>query len=169
MPDIPLVLDACCGSKMFWFDPENPDALFVDNRRVDDEVIYESADGSDIRRLTVAPDVVADFRRLPFPDETFWHVVFDPPHLNHGGDNAWVVKKYGRLPKDWKPMIRDGFRECWRVLKTHGTLVFKWNEIQIPVGEVIDAIGVKPLYGNKCGKTAKTHWLVFFKGGQNHE
>ncbi len=22
------VLDACCGSRMFWFDRENPDAVF---------------------------------------------------------------------------------------------------------------------------------------------
>ena len=24
------VLDACCGSRMFWFDPNNPDADYVD-------------------------------------------------------------------------------------------------------------------------------------------
>jgi hypothetical protein len=27
------VLDACCGSRMFWFDKEDPRAVFVDNRR----------------------------------------------------------------------------------------------------------------------------------------
>lgn len=25
-------------------------------------------------------------------DETFWHVVFDPPHLIRGGKNSWLVK-----------------------------------------------------------------------------
>lgn len=25
-----LILDACCGSRMFWFDKHNPLVLFVD-------------------------------------------------------------------------------------------------------------------------------------------
>ena len=26
------ILDACCGSRMFWFDKNNPDVLFIDKR-----------------------------------------------------------------------------------------------------------------------------------------
>lgn len=26
------VLDACCGSRMFWFDRQNPDVVFMDRR-----------------------------------------------------------------------------------------------------------------------------------------
>ena len=26
------ILDACCGSRMFWFDKQNPDVVFADNR-----------------------------------------------------------------------------------------------------------------------------------------
>lgn len=29
------ILDACCGSRMFWFDRENPDVIFADNREVE--------------------------------------------------------------------------------------------------------------------------------------
>ena len=29
----PPVLDACCGSRMFWFDKQDDRALFVDKRR----------------------------------------------------------------------------------------------------------------------------------------
>lgn len=53
------VLDACCGSRMFWFNPNNPDAEYVDNRTLEDTL----CDG---RHLSVNPDVVADFRHLPF-------------------------------------------------------------------------------------------------------
>lgn len=28
------ILDACCGSRMFWFDRNNPDVVFADNRYV---------------------------------------------------------------------------------------------------------------------------------------
>lgn len=157
------ILDACCGSKMFWFDKDNPNVTFVDRRQVDDEVFWTSKDGKTERRITVSPDVVADFRNLPFPDETFWHIVFDPPHLNSVGDTAYMAKKYGKLPPDWQSMIHDGFHECWCVLKTNGTLIFKWNETQIPVSSVISAIGVQPLYGHKSGKQSKTHWMAFVK------
>ena len=54
-----------------------------------------------------------------------------------------------------------GFTECMRVLKPHGTLIFKWNEEQIKLSELLDAIGQQPLFGDKRGKT---HWLVFMKG-----
>jgi hypothetical protein len=29
------VLDACCGSRMFWFDKQNPDVVFADNRELE--------------------------------------------------------------------------------------------------------------------------------------
>ena len=70
---------------------------------------------------------------------------------------------YGRLPKDWQPLIRDGFVECWRVLDDYGTLIFKWSEHDIPVKKVIEAIGREPLYGHKSGRRQKTHWMCFLK------
>ncbi len=157
------ILDACCGSRMFWFNPNNPNVIFCDNRELDKEVIWESCDGRSVRYCTVKPDVLADFRALPFPDESFYHVVFDPPHLRAIGDNAWMAKKYGKLPENWRSLIHDGFHECMRVLKTNGALIFKWNETQIPTSKVIEAIGVEPLYGHKSGKLSKTHWMAFVK------
>ena len=158
-----LVLDACCGSKMFWFDKNDPNVLYVDNRKIENEIIWTSKDGKQVRRIDIMPDIVADFRDHPFADENFYHVVYDPPHLVRAGDNSWMKKKYGELPKDWKSLLKKGFDECWRVLKVNGTLIFKWNETRIPVSEVITAIGRKPLYGNRCGRQNKTHWMAFFK------
>ena len=51
-----------------------------------------------------------------------------------------------------------------RVLKPHGTLIFKWNETQISTKEIIETIGQEPLFGHKSGKSMKTNWLVFMKG-----
>ena len=36
-----------------------------------------------------------------------------------------------------------------RVLKPNGTLVFKWNEDQIKLSEILSIIDYEPLYGNK--------------------
>lgn len=157
------ILDACCGSKMFWFDRKNPDVLYVDKREFDCEASWKSGNGKSIRYCNVHPDIVADFRNLPFEDESFCHVVFDPPHLIHVGDSAWMAKKYGKLPAEWEQYLHDGFAECWRVLRPYGTLVFKWCEYDIPVKKVIASIGMDPLYGNRSGKKSLTHWLAFVK------
>ena len=78
------------------------------------------------------------------------------------GDNSWLVKKYGKLnEKTWKQDIKKGFSECNRVLKKHGTLIFKWNEEQIKLREILSTTDLKPLFGNR---RAKTHWIVFMKG-----
>ncbi|UAK17574.1 class I SAM-dependent methyltransferase [Sporolactobacillus terrae] len=147
------ILDACCGSRMFWFDKHNPKAVYMDNRKLKDNL----CDG---RTLEVNPDVVADFRDMPFGDESFYLVIFDPPHLIHAGQDSWLAKKYGVLEDTWREDIKKGFDECMRVLKTNGTLIFKWNEDQIRLPEIIKAIGRKPLFGNR---RSKTHWMVFMK------
>lgn len=148
------ILDACCGSKMFWFDKENEDVIYMDNRVLTDTL----CDG---RTLEIKPDVVADFRNMPFDDNTFYLVVFDPPHLIHAGEKSWLAKKYGKLNEDtWHDDISTGFRECMRVLKQNGILIFKWNEDQIKLGEILKVIDFIPLFGNK---RSKTHWLVFMK------
>ena len=147
------VLDACCGSRMFWFDRQNEDTIYMDKRELEDTL----CDG---RSLEVKPDIVGDFRDMPFADGAFKLVVFDPPHLVHAGENSWLAKKYGRLETNWCDDLRRGFSECFRVLENYGILVFKWNEDQVSVSEVVKLAPQIPLFGNKRGKT---HWLVFMK------
>jgi SAM-dependent methyltransferase len=149
------ILDACCGSRMFWFDKENPDVLFMDNRKLDDVVLCDG------RTINIDPDVVGDFRNMPFEDNTFDMVVFDPPHLLRAGDSSWLARKYGKLDKNtWRDDLAKGFLECFRVLKDGGFLIFKWSEIQIKVSEIVKLLPVPPLFGQRGGKT---HWMVFVK------
>lgn len=147
------ILDACCGSRMFWFDRENQDVLFADNRELETTL-------SDGRALLVKPDIKMDFREMPFPDNTFKIVVFDPPHLKQAGSESWLAKKYGVLPKDWKPYLKAGFDECMRVLEPDGILVFKWNEEQIKLNDVLKEFEKEPLLGDQRGKT---RWILFMK------
>ena len=151
------ILDACCGARMMWFDKENPCAIFMDCREVE-------ATLCDGRKLVIRPDVVGDFREMPFADGVFRMVVFDPPHLLRAGDKSWLAAKYGRLNREtWREDLRRGFAECLRVLMPHGVLVFKWNEEQVRINEVLRLAPVAPLFGQRAGKT---HWLVFMKGGE---
>lgn len=140
-----------------WFDKNNPLCLYVDKRE------FKDAELCDGRKFSVTPDVVSDFTNMPFDDNSFYLVVFDPPHLINVGENSYMAKKYGKLDKSWKETIKSGFNECMRVLKPYGTLIFKWNECQIPTKEIIKAIGEDPLFGHKSGKLSKTQWMTFLK------
>ena len=150
------ILDACCGSKMFWFDKENPDVVFADIRN-------ESHVLCDKRELHIKPDLIMDFRNMPFDDGHFKLVVFDPPHLKQLGKNSWMAKKYGVLGENWQTDLKQGFIECMRVLEDYGILIFKWNENQITVNELLHLFPQQPLFGHKSGKANNTHWMAFMK------
>lgn len=158
------ILDATCGSKTIWFDKENPAAVYCDKRCEDLRGIWKYGNGKGERTCTITPDVQCDFTNLPFKNDTFLLVIFDPPHLKRAGNNSWMVKKYGKLDENWPQMLHDGFQECMRVLKQNGVLIFKWSECQIPASEVWDAIGRKPLFGHRSGKASKTFWGCYMKG-----
>lgn len=157
MADTKIILDACCGSRMFWFDKENPYSMFIDIRSED----FIACDG---RSIKVRPDLIADFRKLPFETNSFKLVVFDPPHDMYAGSNSFTAQKYGNLNKDnWRSDLKQGFDECMRVLDNYGVLIFKWNELIVNVNDIIKIFEYEPLFGHKSGKANKTHWLTFMK------
>ena len=88
--EIERVLDACCGSRMFYFDKSNQDAVFADCRELETTL----CDG---RVLAIKPDIKMDFRDMSYEDNIFKVVVFDPPHMIDVGTGSWLAKKYGIL------------------------------------------------------------------------
>lgn len=158
------ILDATCGSRTMWFNKHHPAAVYCDKRREECVGVWKSGGGESSRSCVIDPDVQCDFTSLPFENDSFALVVFDPPHLLKAKDTAWLVKKYGKLDDNWSQMIHDGFKECMRVLKLDGVLVFKWSEYDIPAAKVWEAIGQKPLFGHHSGKKMNTFWGCFMKG-----
>ncbi len=167
------ILDACCGARMFYFNKNDERVLFQDIRNVSTKL----CDG---RTFEVKPDIQADFTNMPYKDETFSMVVFDPPHLvySHKKEPEFVDYgtleektastgyqhiKYGALYSDWPDMLTKGFVECFRVLKTGGFLIFKWNETDIKVSEILKLTPYKPIFGHISGKRSNTHWICFMK------
>ena len=158
------VLDPCCGSRMMWLNRGHPDVVFGD-RRSETVTVTDRSHGNaaGTRELRIEPDVMLDFRALPYPDGRFSLVAFDPPHLVRAGPKSWLAAKYGKLSEDWRADLRAGFAECFRVLSTDGVLVFKWNETQVPVREVLALTPHPPLFGHISGRKGLTHWLVFMR------
>ena len=168
------ILDACCGGKMFYFDKSDERVLFQDIRKIKTTL----CDG---RIFEVNPDVQCDFTNMPYEDGTFSMVVFDPPHLVYRrGKKSKMVDlygslsdkamptgyqqiKYGALYSDWRDMLSKGFKECFRVLKSGGFLIFKWNETDVKVSEILKLTPEKPVFGHISGKRSNTHWICFMK------
>lgn len=69
------ILDPCSGSRMFYVDREDPRVIFGDIREIDTRLKDASSPGG-YRELHIHPDMLMDFRELPFEDGTF-----PPSHL----------------------------------------------------------------------------------------
>lgn len=157
------VLDPCCGSRMMWLDKADPRAIFGDRRSETITVTDRTHSDDGTRTLRIEPDTLMDFRALPFASNTFRLVAFDPPHITRAGPRSWLAAKYGKLSPDWREDLRAGFAECFRVLESAGVLVFKWNETDVKLREVLALTTEKPLFGQVSGRKGHTHWLVFMK------
>ena len=155
----PKILDATCGGRMMWFEKNYPDAVYMDN--------YPRPLGCHPwQNFSCVPDIVADFTDMPFEDDTFDLVVFDPPHTKLSPKSA-VGIEYGSI--DNLAVVVAGFGECWRVLKPNGVLVFKWNEVRYTVRQVLDALPERPLFGHTTGRSGKTKWMTFIKAGEDDD
>lgn len=165
MAGVTDVLDATAGGKHIWHG-EHKDAdrvVFADRRAVPPGEIGQQPNWS------VAPDVQADYRELPFKGGSFDLVVFDPPHrVTDGGMEAIsgiIEKKYGALRAEtWQADLRAAFDELWRVLRPGGVLTMKWNDAMRSSDSILKELPETPLYGTNTSKgETETEWWVFHK------
>ncbi len=76
--------------------------------------------------LVTVPNRKWDFRKLPYPDHSFDHFVFDPPYAHNPGTllvdpnykNAATTR--GFYHRDIMDLYRDGLRVAKRLLKPEG-------------------------------------------------
>jgi len=113
---------------------------------------------------------VEDFRDLPYVDESFNLIIWDPPHETRKGGmdelTGQVIKKYGALRAEtWQADLRKGFDELWRVLKPGGVLNFKFADGSIHFKDVLAVFPEDPLCGTMTKKTSKceNRWFTFYK------
>jgi SAM-dependent methyltransferase len=158
------ILDPASSMRSFYFDKNDGRVVFGDIREDETHLLTNG------QTIHIKPDEVMDFRNIPYPDETFRCVVFDPPHMLRLSEKSWMRKKYGVLDTyNWRQDIAQGFSECFRVLRGGGTLIFKWNEVSIPLSEILSLTPEKPVLGHPSGKRMGTHWVLFFKNVSIHK
>ena len=157
-----LVLDPASSMRSFYFDKKDQRVLFGDIREKETHLLTNG------QTIHIEPDQVMDFRELPYENNSFQCVIFDPPHLFNLSDKSWIRKKYGVLDKTtWQQDIGKGFAECFRVLKPNGTLIFKWNETSVLLKDILALTDQIPVLGHPSGKRMGTHWVLFLKDTKN--
>lgn len=126
---------------------------------------YSQGTGKDTRNWIVAPDVIADYTSLPFMDNCFDMILFDPPHLVRKElPPSWFRTKYGGMTEaNYKNNLTMGFRELFRVLKPMGTFILKWADIDKKLKEILKLVPYKPLFGTRTGQQNNSHWVLFIK------
>jgi len=167
------ILDATCGVKAMWFNKNHPLVTYLDKRNGN----YTSWNKTKAKRNTahINPDVVADWtKELPFDNEYFDMVLFDPPHIIQSKpDKSNCMTYYGYLPSNnWDKLLKLGIDELFRVLKPEGVFIFKWAERAKPIKEIIKLFPYPPIFGNRTwkanpAKSNEVYWLVFLKYNVN--
>ena len=129
-----------------WFQRKYKDAVYLDKRR------------------RKAPDIVADFRKLPFRDGVFDLVLFDPPHTDPG--KAIMAEKFGNVNHFSLGGLYHAFRELFRVLRNNCFLVLKWGTHTYSLRQVLQYSPIKPLFGQRTRQRknmCETYWVLFQK------
>ncbi len=155
-----FILDAACGGRMFWFNKNHPNALYIDKRRRPKGFLKQRPN------FEIAPDELGDFTKLKYPDKSFKLVVWDPPHTIRKKDpeGGVIAMRYGRLMLyEWEEVLAKGFEECWRVLEDYGVLIFKWGGRDKNIKDVLKMFPVRPLFGHTTDNKGNTHWMCFMK------
>ena len=118
------ILDVCCGPKMMWFDKKQTNTIYMDNR------VREKGFRKARPNREVQPDVLADFRQIPFENERFNLVVMDPPHLFGKGEFFNMTEDFGYLTKDtWYVDIRKGIAKDSLGYENEVVLFLRKNKI----------------------------------------
>lgn len=156
-----FILDACCGPRMMWINKNHPNTIYIDVRE-EEKGFMDTRQNREIK-----PDIKADFRDLSmFKDGSFKLIVWDPPHLLGKNYRSRLTKTYGFLVADsWRSDFKNGFKELWRCLEDYGTLIFKFNDFNIPFKEVLKQFHTQPLFANTVSnkKGKKSKWFCFMK------
>lgn len=162
------ILDATCGFKGIWYQKNHPFVTFLDKRKEKIRHKTENMKFKSVRTYNINPDIVADWTKtLPFDDNYFDMVIFDPPHIvSNRRKKGNMESEYGVLYNDnWKDVLSKGIEELFRVLKQDGVFVFKWCETtnQTKIENILKLFSYKPLFGTRTGQANKNHWVLFLK------
>lgn len=170
-----MILDATSGNRRMWEWKDSKHIVYIDIQV----------------ELEVPPTLFASNEQTPFRDNSFDTIFYDPPHAwGEKGHFYTYPRRSEEYYKKWKDKsipryygweryknrrqlsrhIYDAQKEFNRILKDGGLLWLKWNEIKIPLKNILsmftewDTILKLPICSPKqrAGKQ-QTYWVCMQK------
>jgi len=166
------ILDATASNRSIWYQKNNPFTIFLDKRCGKEYTQTTESNFDNKRIIRIFPNVRGIWQHLPFKENSFDMIVFDPPHLfkDEGKKLSLMSIRYGIFYNhSWKQELTSGLNELFRVLKPLGIFILKWNETDVAIEEVLKLFPYKPLFGSRVGQKNQTHWITFIKYSYNKE
>lgn len=122
-----MILDACCGALMMYHRMHKnlgDQFIYIDIRKMPEHK-YRNWNRSGYTIKEIKPMILADMKHLPFRDNIFDAIIFDPPHLDTGLQ-SFMAEKYGSWGMvDTVRHLRAVNTEFPRVLRHGGLLLLK--------------------------------------------
>jgi len=118
------------------------------------------------------PDITADFRSMPFPDESFSQITYDPPYVVKGGRRTSTMEdhqeRYGMVnaptnPVEGQRLVNDGLAESARLLARGGVLLVKAQDY-VSSGRVHWGVDETTIFARSLG-LRKVDQFLFLNNG----
>jgi len=161
------ILDATAGNRAMWPNKKPPFVVFMDREK----------------NLYISPDIFGDWRYLPFRDNSFSCVLYDPPHARFGYSSVHTDPKgwnepriengrkiggtyWGTLETGWAGVFYKAQKEFNRVSER---LCFKWNTSQYSLERVLNLFDswvvamAKEYNTNMRRGKSETHWVTMVR------
>jgi hypothetical protein len=170
-----MILDATAGNRSIYQYKNSENIIFIDMEK----------------QLWTKPTMFADSRKLPFNNDVFHTIIFDPPH-DWGGDQFNFKEGEWLKTRQWcksKPFqstyygwdkykhkaeiikyIYESQKEFARVAKDTGLLLIKWCEVRRSIKRLLTTltewrllIEIPTHDPNHTFGQAQTYWLIMEK------
>jgi len=156
---VSLNLDPTASNKMLWPNNKNPPGLIFTDRN---------------KETQTPPTLFCDYTALPFRDNIFETVFYDPPHAarnkisrsyQHQNPAAWSYYGWDITPKQLREGIRGASKEFLRVAKR---VCLKWSEVDYGEAWILGMMREwKPVYKKilKYSRIEKipSYWITMVK------
>jgi hypothetical protein len=126
-----VILDATAGNRHIWGKNKYPEGVVFFDKETN---------------LKIPADVIGTWDKLPFPDNSFDCIIFDPPHVTHFSETSIHLnpKEDGKVWGCWwggfkgkNHMVREIYKAQREFSRVSSRLCLKWNDNGVGVDPIL--------------------------------
>lgn len=154
-----MILDATAGNRHIWGKNKYPEGVVFFDKETN---------------LKIPADVIGTWDNLPFPDNSFDCIIFDPPHISHISEKSIHFTPDESRGASWwgyfngKPhMLTTIYKAQREFARVSSRLCLKWNDNEKSIDSILSLfsewkpIWIQPYNKNNYASKDKTttYWV----------